>query len=97
MTHIPQKQSTSYTHPAAFNYEAHIKELNERFGRLVKQLGSNNKAKSVRYNFEVDFAYSLNELSRCPPYLQGKRFDHASGIVSSLIVQLKKLQDEKTV
>jgi hypothetical protein len=80
----------------AFNYDAHIKELNDKFGRLVKQLGANNKAGSTRHEVEVEFSYALNELKNCPTYLQGKRFDQASAIVASLITSLKKVQDEKS-
>lgn len=82
-----------------FNYDTHVKELTERFGRLIKQLGPNNKkdwsakpepVASVRYEFEVDFAYALHDLKVAPLYLQGKIFDQASGIVSVLISHLKQ-------
>jgi len=84
-----------------FNAEVHVKELNERFSRLVKNLGANNRRiysteKSQfadkgtdRYNFEVNFAYALNEIEQCPAYMQGKMFDKASVIVSRLITHLK--------
>ena len=83
-----------------FNYEVHVKELIERFNRLIKQLGPNNRkdwnanppVPSIRYEFETDFMYSLNEIKNCPPYLQGKMFDNASGIVNALINQLKHLR-----
>ena len=81
----------------SFNYEVHVKELSERFARLIKQLGPNNKKDwtttppvgSARYNFEVDFMYALNEIKNSPPYLQGKMFDHASNIVNQLINHVK--------
>lgn len=76
-----------------FNYDVHVKELVERFNRLIKQLGPNNKKGTIRYDFEVDFTYALNEIKNCPPYLQGKMFDQASGIVSALINQLKHLRE----
>lgn len=76
-----------------FNYDVHVKELVERFNRLIKQLGPNNKKGTIRYDFEVDFTYALYEIKNCPPYLQGKMFDQASGIVSALINQLKHLRE----
>jgi len=79
----------------AFNYDAHVKELNDRFGRLVKQLGPNNKVGSIRYEFETEFSYSIHELKHCPIYLQGKRFDQATAIVANLLAELKKIQDGK--
>lgn len=85
-----------------FNYDVHVKELTERFNRLIKQLGPNNRKDwnanppvgSIRYDFEVDFTYALNEIKNCPQYLQGKMFDQASGIVSALINQLKHMKPE---
>ena len=91
--------------PINFNYEVHVKELTERFNRLIKQLGPNNRkdwkanppAGSIRYDFEVDFMYALNEIKNCPPYLQGKIFDNASGIVTSLINQIKHLRENNHI
>lgn len=88
-----------------FNYDVHMKELNERFGRLIKQLGPNNRkdwktdppTSSIRYDFEVDFMYALHEVRECPSYLQGKMFDQASGIVSALINQLKQLNPNAAI
>ena len=88
-----------------FNYESHVRELNDRFSRLIKQLGQNNKkdwhtkVASMRYEFEVDFAYALRELNGCPPYLQGKMFDQASSIVNALVAHLKqkKTPEDATV
>jgi hypothetical protein len=87
--------------PINFNYEVHVKELIERFNRLVKQLGPNNRKDwnvdpptySIRYEFETDFMYALNEIKNCPPYLQGKMFDNASGIVNALINQLRQIRE----
>lgn len=76
-----------------FNYDVHVKELIERFNRLIKQLGPNNKKGSDRYDFEVDFSYLLNEIKNCPTYLQGKMFEQASGIVNTLINHLKHLRE----
>lgn len=78
-----------------FNYDVHVKELNERFARLVKQLGPNNKKGSERYGYEVSFAHALNEISSCPKYLQGKMFDQASVIVNNVINHLKSLEQSK--
>jgi hypothetical protein len=79
-----------------FNAEAHIKELNERFSRLIKNVGFSNKKGTDRYNFEVDFSYALNEIQFCPTYMQGKMFDKASGVVNSLITFLRE-NNEDTV
>lgn len=87
--------SKQFNQSPSFNYDTHVKELNERFGRLVKQLKSDNKRGTVRHKFEVDFAYALHELKNCPTYLQGKRFDQASAIVSNLINHLKQNQEER--
>lgn len=78
-------------------HENHLKELQERFGRLIKKTGPNNKKGTLRYNYEVEFMYSLNEIRLCPPYLQGKMFENASNVVSSLInlIQLKQSSDVK--
>lgn len=76
--------------------ENHVKELNERFGRLIKQLGWRNEKGTDRYKFEVDFAYAVNEISICPTYLKGKMFDKASGVVNNLINFLKQQKEETT-
>lgn len=83
------KTNQSNNKNTSFNYDLHITELNDRFYRLIKQLGSNNEKGSKRYELEVDFAYALHEIKICPPYLQGKMFDKASGILSSLINMLR--------
>lgn len=51
---------------------------------------------SIRYEFEIDFMYALNEIKNCPPYLQGKMFDNASSIINALINQLKHLRESST-
>lgn len=96
-------RTTTPTTPT--NYAVHAKELNEKFGRVVKQLGSNNRRTwsktkgayiekgSPRYEAEVNFAYALNELTACPVYLQSKMFDLATNVVNNLINSLK--QEEK--
>lgn len=81
----------SYNNPT-FNADTHVKELNERFARLVKNLGVSNKKGTDRYKFEVNFAYALNEILICPKYMQGKMFDVAAGIVSQLINHLKVIK-----
>lgn len=89
-----QVKNNTITTPTSFNYDTHVKELNERFGKLVRQLGVNTAVGSVRRNFEVDFAYALREIQLSPPYLQGKMFDRASSIVSALISHLKANKKE---
>ena len=76
---------------SSFNQETHLKELQERFGRLIKKMGPNNKNGTLRYNYEVEFMYSMQEIRFCPPYLQGKMFENATNVVTSLInlIQLK--------
>jgi hypothetical protein len=78
-------------------HENHLKELQERFGRLIKKMGPINKKGTLRYNYEVEFMYSLNEIRLCPPYLQGKMFENASNVVSSLVnlIQLKQQSDDR--
>lgn len=80
----------------SFNQDTHLKELQERFGRLIKKMGPNNRKGTLRYNYEVEFMYSLNEIRLCPPYLQGKMFENASNVVTSLInlIQLKTSSDK---
>lgn len=83
-----------------FNYDVHVKELVDRFNRLIKQLGPNNRkdwkadppTASPRYQFEVDFTYAVREIKDCPSYLQGKMFDQASGVVNALVNHLKQQQ-----
>lgn len=87
-------KQTYVAHPAAVNYEVEVKDLNDKFKRFVKELGINNKKGSDRYNFEVDFSYALNEVKNCPLYLKAKRIESASGIVSSLIIHLKRSQGD---
>ena len=77
----------------AFNTEVHLQEINERFGRLIKNLGSNNRKGTERYNFEVNFTYAIREIEQSPVYMQGKMFDKATGIVGRLIAALK-IQNE---
>jgi hypothetical protein len=78
----------------SFNADYHVKELNDRFGRLIKNLGINNRKGSDRYAFEVDFAYALHDIKMGPSYMQGKMFDKAAGIVNSLIAAIKDSEDE---
>lgn len=91
------KPASTSNFPPSFNYDTHVKELNERFGRLIKQLGTNNRKGSARYDFEVDFTYALREIQNCPKYLQGKMFDKASGVVSALINQLRVSREDAAV
>jgi len=72
-----------------FNVEQHLKELNERFTKTIKGFGSNNRKGSPRYNHEVDFSYSIDELVNAPFYLQGKIFETISQFIDSLIDSLK--------
>lgn len=72
-----------------FNAELHLKELNDKFGRLIKNFGANNKKGSERYNLEVNFAYAMHEIQQSPPYMQGKMFDKATNMVSRMIGSLR--------
>lgn len=90
---VTSKQS----HVPALNYDNLAKDLNEKFGRLVKQLGNSNKTGTTRYEIEVEFAYALNELKMCPTYTQHKHYEHANAVFSNLVNLLKKTQEEKAV
>jgi len=81
------------TQTPIFNTEVHVKELSERFARLIKNFGERNKKGTDRYQFEVDFAYALNEIHHCPNYMKGKMFDRAASIVNGMIGRLKTLQE----
>lgn len=87
--------SRSGNQAAPFN-EALVKELQERFNRLVKELGWTSKTTkgsyekgTERYKFEVDFVYAIREIELAPAYLKGKVFDKALNIVNSLIGRIK--------
>lgn len=87
---------SKHTNPIPyFNAELHLKELNERFSRLIKNFGPNNRKGTERYNFEVAFAHAINEIDQCPPYMQGKMFDKATSIVSRLIAALKNQSEDR--
>lgn len=87
----------TFNQAPVFNVESHLKEINERFARLIKNLGANNKKGSTRYQFEVDFSYAINEVSKSPSYMQGKMFDKASLVVNNLINQLKVQREADVV
>ena len=80
-----------------FNTEIHIKEINERFGRLIKNFGSNNRKGTDRYNFEVNFTYAIREVEQSPTYMQGKMFDKTTSIISRLINALKTQNEFATI
>ena len=82
--------------PVNLYSETHTKELSERFGRLIKKLGPVNKKGSLRYNYEVEFMYALNEIMLSPPYLQGMMFENANNVINSLVnlIQLKQNSDK---
>lgn len=88
-------QKTSPSAPVF--HENHLNELQERFGRLIKKMGPSNKKGTLRYNYEVEFMYAINEIRICAPYLQGKMFENATNVVSSLInlINLKSPSDSK--
>ena len=79
----------AHTTITPFNTELHLTELNERFGRLIKNFGVSNKKGTERYNFEVNFAYAVNEITQSPAYMQGKMFDKATSIIGRMISALK--------
>jgi hypothetical protein len=85
--------STGTQQLPVFNYEEHVAELNDRFGQLVRALGSNRSVGSVRYKYEVDFAYAMNEVVQGPPYLRGKLFEQANSIANGLSNYLKSGND----
>ena len=77
-----------------FNYEDHVKELKERFARLIWSLGPNRSKGTKRYDYEVDFAYALNDLEQGPPYLRGKLFEKANAVANSLVAYIKTMKPE---
>lgn len=89
------------TNPASnlpiFNYEEYVAELNDRFGQLVRALGPNRSKGSVRYKYEVDFAYAMNEVVQGPTYLRGKLFEKANSIANGLSSYLKSGNDVQLV
>lgn len=82
------------SHHPIFNYEDHVKELKERFARLIWSLGPNRGKGTKRYDYEVDFAYALNDLEQGPPYLRGKLFEKANAVANSLVAFIKTMRPE---
>jgi len=74
-----------------FSYDEHVKELKEKFARLIRKLGLKNAKGSKRYEFEVNFAYALYELEVGPAYLRGKLFEQANEAANSLVTYVKTL------
>jgi len=103
------KMSKHTTQIPYFNTELHVKELNDRFSRLVKNFGANNRRifsidknqfvdkGTDRYNFEVNFAYAINDVMQSPTYMQGKMFDKASTVMSRLVAHQKNQAAETVV
>lgn len=85
----------------SFNADNRVKEINERFNRLIKNVDQSNTRRfsmqkmafiekgTDRYQFEVDMAYAINEVMKAPSYMQGKTFESAAGVVNRLIEYLK--------
>jgi hypothetical protein len=74
------------------NYDDHIADLKDRFARLVWALGPNRGRGTIRYTYEVDFAYALNEIEQGPLYFRGKLVERATAIVNSLVGFVKALE-----
>lgn len=77
-----------------FSYDELVKELKEKFARLVRKLGQKNQKGTKRYEFEVNFAYALNELEQGPIYLRGKLFEQANDVANELVSYLKSVKSE---
>lgn len=75
----------------AFSYDEHVKELKEKFSRLIRKLGRENARGTKRHEFEVNFAYALHELELGPAYLRGKLFEQANDVANALVVHVKTL------
>ncbi len=74
-----------------------LMDINARFGRLVRNLGYANDKTTLRYKFETDFAYALNEIEKAPPYIPQKFVDRAGQIVDELVKAINvKSQDKPT-
>lgn len=78
-----------------FSYDEHVKELKEKFARLIRKLGAKNTAGSKRHEFEVNFAYALHELEMGPLYLRGKLFEQANDVTNALVTHAKTLKEEE--
>lgn len=90
-------------HEQVFITDAMIRDVCEKFGRLIKTLGINNSSgigwqnnqsrrrrpPTDRYRFEVEFAYALNELQRGPYCMRTRLYDELSQVVIRLIEHLK--------
>lgn len=72
-----------------------LKELRERFQRLVWQLGFNNIKGTDRYTFEVEFSYAVHEATTGPKYIREKMLDRASGVIGTLVSFLKSRQQSE--
>lgn len=80
-----------------FDYEIHVKELKERFARLISTLGYHRGVGTKRYEYEVDFAYALNDLEQGPPYLRVKLFEKANAIANSLVAYIKSVRPAEEI
>jgi hypothetical protein len=62
-----------------------ISDMNQRFQRLVRQLGNDNSQGTDRHSFETDFAYSLREIELAPQYIVQKFVDRSGYVIDDLI------------
>ena len=79
-----------------FDYDEHLKALKLKFASLIRNLGPKNTKGSPRYEFEVEFMYTLNELEQGPIYLRGKLFERANEVTNKLIGFLKYNRQDET-
>ena len=66
-------------------YELQAQDVNVRFKAAIRNLGHENGVGTARYNYEVEFAHSLNEIRLAPSYIIQKYIDKANLILASVI------------
>lgn len=94
------------------NVDAQLKEVNLKFARLVRTLGSDNTrgplldAKALKYEYpkgtpryelEVEFAHALYDAEGAPEYRKQHYIDKANLIVADLIKLIKQQQGDDAV
>ena len=94
MTSTYQKHSSTATVDGTFDYNTMLSELKERFARQIRFLGAKNTKGSKRYEFEIDFCHSLNDLEQGPIYLRGKLFERPNAVINKLIAHVKTLDPQ---
>lgn len=82
----PMQQQEEY-----FDFEKHFQDLKDRFARNQWLLGQKNTKGTIRYDYEVDFTYLVDEMERGPVYARIKRYEQANNLLASMISLGKRL------